>query len=283
MIKAVAELTALVLERERLVAEQAEAQANVLAAREANHMMEDFLGIAGHELRTPLTTIKASVQLARRQIVRLSSQEAELMPQILSSINVVQDLLNRTERQVGMQSRLINDLLDVSRIQMGRLELQPDLQDLVLITRQVVEDQRLLNPVRLIQLELSAAAELLVTLDADRIRQVISNYLSNALKYSDVDQPVFVQISVDARAKNVRVAVRDSGPGLTEDQQQRVWERFYRVPEINVRSGSGVGLGLGLHITKMIIERLGGSVGIDSQPGHGSTFWFTLPLEGVSD
>ncbi|WP_126555702.1 sensor histidine kinase [Dictyobacter kobayashii] len=278
-----AELTALVLERERLVAEQAEAQANVLAAREANHMMEDFLGIAGHELRTPLTTIKASVQLARRQIVRLSSQEAELMPQILSSINVVQDLLNRTERQVGMQSRLINDLLDVSRIQMGRLELQPDLQDLVLITRQVVEDQRLLNPVRLIQLELSAAAELLVTLDADRIRQVISNYLSNALKYSDVDQPVFVQISVDARAKNVRVAVRDSGPGLTEDQQQRVWERFYRVPEINVRSGSGVGLGLGLHITKMIIERLGGSVGIDSQPGHGSTFWFTLPLEGVSD
>ena len=72
--------------------------------------------------------------------------------------------------------------------------------------------------------------------------------------------------------------VRDEGPGLTVQAQQRIWERFYRVPGIEVKSGSGVGLGLGLHISRIIIERHGGQVGVDSAPGHGSTFWFTLPL-----
>ncbi|GCE08537.1 ATP-binding protein [Dictyobacter aurantiacus] len=283
LLKAVSELTVLVLERERLVADQAEAQANILAAREANAMMEEFLGIAGHELRTPLTTIKASVQLAQRQTLRLASRSRSLDPQLLQGINAVRDLLNRTERQIGTQSRLINDLLDVSRIQIGHLDLQPDLQDLALLVRQVVEDQRLLNPDRRIELDLPATRELLAIVDTDRIRQVVSNYLSNALKYSEADQPVSVQVTHDIPSKIVRVAVSDSGPGLTEAQQQRIWERFYRVPGIDVRTGSGVGLGLGLHISKMIIERLDGSVGIDSAPGQGSTFWFTLPLEAVLD
>ncbi|GLV55097.1 hypothetical protein KDH_19440 [Dictyobacter sp. S3.2.2.5] len=283
LLKTVSELTVLVLERERLVADQAEAQANILAAREANAMMEEFLGIAGHELRTPLTTIKASVQLAQRQTLRLAGRSPSPDLQLLQGINAVRDLLNRTERQIGTQSRLINDLLDVSRIQIGFLDLQPDLQDLALLVRQVVEDQRLLNPDRHIELDLPATRELLAIVDTDRIRQVVSNYLSNALKYSEADQPVSVQVTHDVPSKIVRVAVSDSGPGLTEAQQQHIWERFYRVPGIDVRSGSGVGLGLGLHISKMIIERLDGSVGIDSTPGQGSTFWFTLPLEAVLD
>ena len=106
---------------------------------------------------------------------------------------------------------------------------------------------------------------------------MIDNYLSNALKYSEADKPVLVRVE-QAEPGQARVLVRDQGPGLPLAQQQTIWERFYRVPGVEVKSGSGIGLGLGLHISRTIIEQLGGHVGIESEPGQGSTFWFTLPL-----
>ncbi len=275
LAKAVAELAALILERERLLEERAESQANVLALQEANHLKDEFIGIAGHELRTPLTTVKASVQLARRQVTRLLKLETALSPETLKLISTTQNLLDRAERQVGMQSRLINDLLDVSRIETGRLELHPELDDLVALIHEVVEDQQALTPERHIVFEQDSLGEVLVLVDADRLRQVMTNYLSNALKYSAADQPVFVRIVLFET--EVRIEVEDRGPGLTEAQQQRMWERFYRVPGIEVKSGSGVGLGLGLHISRMIIERHGGYVGVRSVKGQGSTFWLALP------
>jgi signal transduction histidine kinase len=112
--------------------------------------------------------------------------------------------------------------------------------------------------------------------DPDRIGQVVTNYLTNALKYSIAAMPVDVHLTVEQGL--ARVAVRDRGPGLPLEEQQRLWQRFYRVAGINVRSGSGVGLGLGLYICRSIIERHYGEVGVQSAPGQGSTFWFTLPL-----
>ena len=85
-------------------------------------------------------------------------------------------------------------------------------------------------------------------------------------------------IRVDVQADYARVSVRDEGPGLSPEQQERIWERFYRVPDISVQTGSGVGLGLGLHICQKIIERHEGQVGVESATGQGATFWFTLPL-----
>jgi signal transduction histidine kinase/PAS domain-containing protein len=274
LAKAVAELAALILERERLLEERAESQANVLALQEANYLKDEFIGIAGHELRTPLTTVKASVQLARRQIARLLKLEAGLSPEVEALIVTMQTLLERAERQVGMQNRLVNDLLDVSRIETGRLELHPELGDLVALIHEVVEDQQALTPERHILFDQSVLGEVLVLVDADRLRQVMTNYLSNALKYSAVEQSVIVRIVL--LETQVRVEVEDSGPGLTATQQQRIWERFYRVPGVEVRSGSGVGLGLGLHISRMIIERHGGYVGVRSIKGQGSTFWLVL-------
>ena len=117
--------------------------------------------------------------------------------------------------------------------------------------------------------------------DADRLGQVVTNYLTNALKYSPTYCPVTVGLDVDAR--QARVWVRDEGPGLPPEEQEAIWERFHRVKGIEVQSGSGIGLGLGLYICRTIIERHQGQVGVESEPGQGSTFWFTVPLAPATE
>lgn len=141
---------------------------------------------------------------------------------------------------------------------------------------EAVREQRLAWPQRPIPVEMPYEP-VPVTADAERIGQVVTNYLTNALKYSAEDLPVVVSLRMERGA--ARVAVHDEGPGLTPEQAEQVWERFHRVPGIEVRSGSGVGLGLGLHISRTIVERHGGVVGVESVPGEGATFWFTLPVE----
>ena len=267
------DLIAMTLEREYFLTRQAEAR-----RREAELRMEEFLGIVGHELRTPLTSIKASVQLARRNLKRVKQQEAALPASVPPLINTIGSLLERTERQVGMQNRLVNDLLDTSRIQSGHLELNLQAHDITMLMQQVIEDYRTLNPDCTIYVETPDQAKLLVIADEDRLRQVIANYVSNALKYSEADKPVTVRVERMPDGLQACVAVSDEGPGISEEQQQHLWERFYRVPGIEIKRGSGVGLGLGLHISRTLIECQGGQVGVQSQPGQGSTFWFTLPL-----
>lgn len=276
LARALAQLTALTLERTRLFQERTQAEAVVLALRETNRLMDEFIGIAGHELRTPLTTIKGSVELARRQANRILAQQQRLPAEVAPLVTKLLGHLDRTERQIRMQNRLISDLLDVARIHANRLELEPELIDLHRLVRETVEDQQYLTPARTIELSSSVTGEVLVMVDEDRVRQVIGNYLSNALKYSESHKPVSVRL--DLSGKLARISVSDEGPGLSREQQERIWERFYRVPTIEVKSGSGVGLGLGLHISRMIIERLGGHVGVESAPGKGSTFWLALPL-----
>jgi signal transduction histidine kinase len=172
--------------------------------------------------------------------------------------------------------RLVDDLLDVSRIQAGRLEMRRARCDLLAIVREASQDQGAAWPRRHIALELPHRASLLIDADEDRIGQVVTNYLTNALKYSPNDQPVTLRVS--ARAGKARVEACDSGPGLTREQQAHLFERFYRAPGIIQQNGSGVGLGLGLYICKTIVERHDGEVGLRSAPGQGSAFWFTLPL-----
>ena len=238
--------------------------------------MDEFLGIVSHELRTPLTTIKGNVQLARlrlRSSLREVSEDGDVLRSMLEEI---QTMLERAERQVNVQNRLVSDLLDISRLQADKLELRLAPCDLVILVREMVEDQRSTTPTRTIHLELAEEETAPVIADAERIGQVLSNYLTNALKYSPMDRPVDVQLNKEE--KMVRVLVRDEGPGLTPSEQERIWERFYQVEGIKRQRGSSVGLGLGLHICRAIIEEHQGEVGVESTKGMGSTFWFTLPL-----
>jgi signal transduction histidine kinase len=113
--------------------------------------------------------------------------------------------------------------------------------------------------------------------DPDRIGQVVTNYLTNALRYSAEDRPVEVGVRVDGQGGCVWV--RDQAPGLPPEECERIWERFYRAPDIAIQDGSGVGLGIGLFICKSIVEQHQGQVGVQSTRGVGSTFWFRLPLQ----
>ena len=260
--------------RRRAVRERAAAQASELALRQMGERTDEFLSIASHELRTPLTSIKGALQLAERRVRRLASRPAAEggAPNVEDAIL---PLLQMAAHEVDRQNRLVGDLLDVSRIRAGKLEFIFGPCDLVEVVESAVEAQRLAWPGRTITLDLPDGPAPLVG-DEHRIGQVVTNYLTNALKYSPPDAPVAASLRLaDGVA---RVAVRDRGPGLTPAQQAHIWDRFHRVPGVKQQSGSGAGLGLGLYICKTIVERHGGRVGVESTPGQGSAFWFTLPL-----
>lgn len=264
---AILEINRDITEQERLAHEEAEARAASLALQETARQMNEFLGVASHEFKTPLTTIKATIQLARLQVGRLQ-QDTPGLEQLLK-------LLERAERQVNVQNRLVNDLVDMSRIQTGHLELKIVPCNLAEVVREVVRDQRISTPARAIRWETSML-QVNVLADPDRVGQVVNNYLSNALKYSESDK--LVEVQLERVGEMAWVKVIDRGPGLSPADQEHIWERFYRVKGVAVKSGSGVGLGLGLYICRTLIEQQGGQVGVDSKPGRGSTFWFTLPL-----
>ncbi len=276
LVSAVARLGALVLERERLLRERAEARASELALREAKTKMDTFLGMAGHELKTPLTSIKLSLQLAGRRFQQLTNRD----PAIAGELAPFLEQSTRAEWQTERLERLVNDLLDVSRIQAGKLELRIETVDLAAIVREAVEEQRQAASGHTLVVQFPADLRVPVHADADRIGQVVTNYLTNAMKYSPEEHPVEVGIATEGQ--QARVWVRDEGPGLPAEEKEHIWERFYRVKGIEVQSGSGIGLGLGLHICRTIIERHQGTVGVESAPGQGSTFWFTLPQAAVA-
>lgn len=286
----VARLTTLVIEHERLLREREEARANAMALQEANRRMDEFLGIAAHELKTPVTSSSLCVglgtQRVRDLVERLAPvaargdelpELAELAYELGGELGAIQGLLSGADDSMERLQRLVVDLLDVSRIRAGRLELRPEPCDLNAVVRGAVEEQRHLTPARTIRLHLPDRKAVPVVADADRVRQVVANYLTNALKYSAEERPV--DVFVRMRDEWARVSVRDDGPGLPRAEHQRVWERFHRVESVEVVSGTGIGLGLGLHICKTIVEQHHGRVGVRSAPGRGSTFWFALPLD----
>ncbi|GLV60852.1 hypothetical protein KDH_76710 [Dictyobacter sp. S3.2.2.5] len=275
LVKALAHMAALMLERVNLLHAWAQAHANELTLQETNHRFDAFLSLASHELRTPLTGIRGNIQLVLRRMQTLVGQEAQ--PHLTGSTQqrLRQPLQEAVQRAV-VQDRMISDLLDVSRIRADRLEMSLCPANLRNIVHQAVQDIRYLATERKIKLYEPAEKMIAVTVDADRIGQVVNNYLTNALKYSAPDQPVEIRLTKENQV--ARVSVRDQGPGLTAQEQQEIWERFHRVKGIEVQYGAGGGLGLGLYLCHTIIERHEGQIGVHSCKGDGSTFWFTLPL-----
>ncbi|HLZ23267.1 MAG TPA: ATP-binding protein [Ktedonobacterales bacterium] len=233
---------------------------DITALYQLEQQKDEFLSIASHELKTPLTSLKGLTQITRRRLERAGSPEAAHLAGM--------------ERAIGRMELLVNDLLDISRIESGKLALRTERADLVEICRQVAEEQRAATE-RTILLELPEAP-IELEVDVDRIGQVLSNLLSNALKYSPQDEAVV--LSARLNEGEALFSVVDKGPGIPADDLPFIFERFYRVPGITVQAGSGVGLGLGLYICNDIVEHHGGRITVESAPNHGSVFTVALPL-----
>jgi len=238
----------------------------------AERRKQEFLSMVSHELRTPLTSIMGLIELVLMQI---DLRPRSLQPEAEGLLGQIEKMLKRADRQVEIETRLVEELLEVTRLEMRKFELSLHPENLITIVQETVTNQQQAARTRHIELVLPPDELVPVIADAGRIGQVLTNYLANALKYAPVDQPVSVRLEVEA--SSARVSVRDQGMGLTPEQQQRVWERFYQVAAPGHQGPDG-GLGLGLAIAKAIVEQHQGQVGVESAPGRGSTFWFTLPL-----
>ena len=221
---------------------------------------DEFLSIVSHELKTPLASLKVMAQLTHRRL-----QRADIpMPAQLTNM----------ERSIGRMETLVNDLVDISRIESGKLALRLERVSLIALCKQAMEEQIVATD-RVIVFE-ATGDPFEVEVDGDRIGQVLVNLLSNALKYSAAHTPVTLTLERDEDTAIVRV--HDEGPGIPSEALSRIFERFYRVPGIEVQVGSGVGLGLGLYISHEIVERHGGRIWVESETGAGSTFCVALRL-----
>ncbi len=238
----------------------------------AERRKQEFLSMVSHELRTPLTSIMGYIDLA---LLCSDLFPRPLSPEAEQLLGKLETGLKRAMAQVEIEARLVEELLEVSRLELHQFELSLHPENLVTIVQEAVANQRQAALTRQIELVLPPEEVMPVIADAGRIGQALTNYLTNALKYARVDQPIAVGLQVTGTV--ARVSVRDQGPGLTPEQQQRVWERFYQVAAPG-HHGPDRGLGLGLAIAKTIVEQHNGQVGVESVPGQGSTFWFTLPL-----
>jgi signal transduction histidine kinase/CHASE1-domain containing sensor protein len=232
-----------------------------LRSKEAISVRDEFLSICSHELKTPLTTLKLQTQLNRRKAVK---QEG------LSTQSFI-GLLSTTERQVDRLSRLVDDMLDVSRIATGRLKITMEAFDLADVVREVAERLTPQAESAGSRLQLEIGTSIMGQWDRLRIDQVVTNLITNAVKYG-AGQPI--RLSLTETAGEAKLLVRDEGMGIAPEHQKRIFERFERVTE-----DSGIsGLGLGLYITRQILEAHGGTIQVESDIGRGATFIVTLPV-----
>lgn len=246
-------------EQEALLAELRETQSEL---QKAVQMRDVFMSIASHELRTPLNGLILDVQLRR---LRLEQGRNDAF-----TPDKLQEMVARDERQIRSLSRLIDDMLDISRIRTGKLSVRPQPGDLGVLAGNVVESlaAQFTNTGSQVELQVDGPAP--VMMDEFRIEQVLANLLTNALRYGG-GKPVSVRVKVDGDV--VRAEVCDQGMGISEADQRRVFEQFERVSDTSVTQG----LGLGLFISEQIVQAHGGRIELSSQLGEGSCFTVVLP------
>lgn len=223
---------------------------------------EEFLSIASHELKTPLTILKASAQILSRQVLQSDLDR-----------NRITSCAYRLQVQVDRLETLVADLLDASRLQQGHIELRPEPYDLREIAGDILARfQDAPERTESHRLTLDAPAPVIGLIDPARLDQVLTNLLSNALKYSPAGGEV--RLAIHQCGDHALIAVSDQGIGITPAEHTRLFQPFSRGDAVRGISGTG----LGLYISRQIVERHGGTITVESQPGIGSTFTFRLPL-----
>jgi signal transduction histidine kinase len=251
------------------LSEQAEENGKLYAeAREAVRARDDFLSVASHELKTPLTPLRLRLQGLRREV---EGGEQESVPR-----ERVVRAARGAEQQLHKLAVLVDALLDVSRLTQGRLALSWEELDLAEVVGEVVE--RFAQQAAKVGCEVEVRAEgpVMGRWDRTRLEQVVTNLLSNALKYG-AGRPVHV--AVEGEAERAVLVVSDEGIGISPEAQERIFGKFERA----VSGRHYGGLGLGLYITRQIVQALGGTIAVESEPGQGATFRVVLPRRRGED
>jgi two-component system phosphate regulon sensor histidine kinase PhoR len=243
---------------------------DVTARQKIERAKDDFLAVAAHELRSPLAAVRSYADL----LLRREQQRSEADPRDLHGLTIL-------TQQVSHMLRMVDNLLDVSRIDAGQLDLQLQRVNLVPLVTQVIDQQRPSAGGRELQME-SSVDELVVEGDSLRIRQVLTNLVGNAIKYSPPDGVITVRMRRVEPGEEIGpgmvgpaaiICVHDSGSGITPDQQARLFQRYYRV-----RNHRAEGLGLGLYLSRQFVQMHGGKIWVESTEGSGSSFHVMLPL-----
>ncbi len=226
--------------------------------KEAERKKDEFISIASHELKTPMTSIKGYIQLLERSLEK-------------NDIDTMRTRLKKAQNQIEKLNLLIADLLDISKIESGKLQFNKKYFNFDVLLDHILEMMQQSNPSFKLVKKGSSIGDIYG--DEMRIEQVIINFITNAIKYApDGDE---VHVISEIREDELHLSVRDFGIGIAEDHQQKIFEKFYRIEESSERFQ---GLGIGLYICQQIIDRHNGKIGAQSMSDKGSTFFFNLPL-----
>lgn len=234
---------------------------NMEQLRTLDQAKSEFLSIASHELRTPLTSIKGSLTLMRGGVVGPMNEMAD-------------NLLEIAETETDRLIRLINDILDLAKIEAQRLSLNQDWRPLKPMIENCLKSLNGLAQQAEIQLHAEIPPSIEAHIDSDRIQQVLTNLISNAIKFSPRGKAIFVRCEIQANHE-IRIEVRDQGRGIAPQDQEAIFEKFRQATSASNPLVKGTGLGLA--IAKALVEQHQGKIGVKSIPGDGSTFFFTLP------
>ncbi len=232
---------------------------DISESKELEKRKDEFISMASHELKTPVTSLKGFLGLLQR---RLSIQGDEKALHYLA----------RMDAQVNKLTKLINDLLDLSKIQTGQFDYREERFDLDELVQEIMETVQETTQTHHLLFERQTPAEMFG--DRDHIGQVLINLLNNAIKYSPQADKVLVRVAISQN--NALVSVQDFGIGIAKEHQDKIFERFYHVTDHEEKTYPG--LGIGLYISCEIIKRHGGQIWVESKKGEGASFYFTLPL-----
>jgi len=243
---------------------------DITREKEIDKMKTEFVSVASHQLRTPLTAIKWYVEeIYNGELGKLNKDQKDYLKQILES----------NERMI----RLVNDLLNVSRLESGRVTIEPTPTDLIGLINSIISECVVLAKARNCELKFIKPKTKLpeINIDPSLIRQVVNNLMSNAIKYSKVGGgKSLVIVELSKKPPNVIISVKDEGIGIAKEHQHRVFDKFFRAD--NAIKSETEGTGLGLYIAKMIVEDSGGKIWFKSND-QGTTFTFSLPLAGSKE
>jgi signal transduction histidine kinase len=231
---------------------------DVTAQKEIEQRKDDFVNMASHELKTPITSIKLFLDVLTREVEQYNNTRAN-------------HILTNIKDQTTRLQNLVNDLLDVSRLQTGKMSIKKEQFRLDIFVEDTLKQMDEATTQKII---LAKKRRLKVLADKLRIYQVLTNLLSNAVKYSAGKGDIIVNL--DKKNDKALISIQDFGIGIPQDEQKKIFDRLYQVADD--KSNTFPGFGMGLYIVKEIIKRHKGTIWVESADGKGSTFYFTLPL-----